>query len=677
MKKVFIKRFAIVLCFLIMATQLPLPVYALAGTDETGAESMETEGTIECVTGVCDETTEGIEGSAGQAEDVPTEEVTTFDSPGDDTVTSEPTELSEAVDETNVVGVVSEDTTGVSLATAETLVGEAVDEVLDSLEGETQGEIVTALEDIEADIIDEIEDLTTQMETDTQNQYEYRLRIRHLQNLMLQLRAQAIKRHEGLMYKLRRLRNLRAIYLVRWGNLDAKRQRCMGVTIEELKEALETGTVPESCEIDKVQYSGSIKVDQGELQMHKTVLFESNDSVTVSSGSAVKFDSIIAGHWDGMIVEYKPASDDESQEEVNVTISIGDLNKTYTASEALGRKDIGNGHYIEIKRLAHILPGVPVTNMNEFITNKLRLAGKISLIRNRIQNMRLMNRGGEGVDDIEELVNELDDYTLDPTSSGEAETELDEILSGLTDTETGAQIANRARLLKQKIAEIKLRAKIRKFEQKLIPFKDTDDDTWYTGYVANVRNRKIISGYKDAAGNELGEFRPANNITVAEILKIALETAGKGQSSGTPALQAALNHWAKGYVRRAEELGLDIVSTNVDLNRPATRAEVVRIFLEALEIAPDAITSTSFSDLPLGHKHAAFVQYAKEVGRVSGVAGTTNFRPDAPVNRAETAKIANQILSIILGGIDTIITEAVGGDEPWDDEIIGGDEPWE
>jgi hypothetical protein len=676
MKKTLVKRFAILLCFFMMATQLTSPVYAITGacSGHDGVDcsaGADTDGSVICSDGWTDSSVD----YTSMREECGIDYVESnnpapalYDSLGDDSVVAtEPTELSKNVDKANVVDVVSEDVTGTSITTAGALVEEAVDEVLDSLEGETQSGIIAVLENVETDIVDEISNLTNQMETDTENQYEYRLRIRHLQNLMLQLRAQSIKRHEGLMYKLRRLRNLRTIYLVRWGNLDTIRQKCMGITMEELKDALATGTVPESCETNKIEYSGSISVDQGALNMYKEILFESNDSITTSSVSAIAFNSVIAGHWDGMIIQYTPASDDDSQKEVNVTISIGDLNETYTASQVLGRKSIGDGYYIEIKRLAHVLPGVPILNMNNFITNKLKLAKKISMIRNQIQNMRLMNRGGEGVDDIEELINELDEYTLDSISSEEAEVELNEIIvSGLTDTETVVQITNRARLLRQKLAEIKLRAKIRKFEQKLIPFKDTDDNTWYTGYVANVRNRNIISGYKDATGNELGEFRPANNITVAEILKIALETSGKGQSSGTPALQTALNHWAKGYVRRSEELGLDIVNNDVDLSRPATRGEVVRIFLEALEINPDEITSTSFSDLPLGHKHAAYIEFAKALGIVSGDAGTSNFRPDALVNRAEASKIANQILEIVLGGVNSIITETVGGDEPWD-----------
>ncbi len=74
------------------------------------------------------------------------------------------------------------------------------------------------------------------------------------------------------------------------------------------------------------------------------------------------------------------------------------------------------------------------------------------------------------------------------------------------------------------------------------------------------------------------------------------------------------------------------------------------MMLEALGVEPDAITKTSFSDLARAHKHAAYIEYAKELGIVSGDAGKTTFRPDAPVNRAEAAKIANQIIELLLGG---------------------------
>jgi hypothetical protein len=115
-------------------------------------------------------------------------------------------------------------------------------------------------------------------------------------------------------------------------------------------------------------------------------------------------------------------------------------------------------------------------------------------------------------------------------------------------------------------------------------------------------------------------------------------------------LAAALNHWAKAYVARAEELGLDIVGEgDADLNRPATRGEVIRMMLEAAGIEPDPIGGTSFSDVPPGHKHAAFIELGNELGIVSGDDNATTFRPNDPINRAEVSKIANQIIEILLG----------------------------
>jgi len=128
-----------------------------------------------------------------------------------------------------------------------------------------------------------------------------------------------------------------------------------------------------------------------------------------------------------------------------------------------------------------------------------------------------------------------------------------------------------------------------------------------------------------------------------------LETSNRGHSDGSPNLASALNHWAKGYVKRAEELGLNLVDAEgVDLNRPATRAEVIRMMLEAVGIDPEEITTTSFSDLAPGHLHSAFIEWAVEEGIISGDDNATTVRPDAPINRAEVAKIAKKILEYLL-----------------------------
>ena len=390
-------------------------------------------------------------------------------------------------------------------------------------------------------------------------------------------------------------------------------------------------------------------MDSGTLKIQRKVLFEKNDAITTEEGKEIAFSSIINGHWDGLIVEYTP--EENAEKEVSMSISIGDLSGTYTGSDIIGRKDIGNDHVFQIRKVGNIIAGLTKANQEKLLAQKLKIQDRINAFRDRIYRLKLLNAGGDSLDDIEEIIDETEEYNFDETSTTEVQSEINTALNELDDDVSDSTTAAIAERLRKRIQEIKEKAKNRKFQQNLIPFKDTDDTEWYTQYIGPIKSRGIISGYRDANGNELGEFRPANNITVAEILKIGLETAGQGQStSGEPKMTAAQHHWAKGYVKKAEELGLNIVAdNNTDLNRPATRAEVVRMILEALGITPDAITTTSFSDVGITHPHAAFIEYAKALGVISGDAGKTTFRPDDPINRAEAAKIANQIIENVMG----------------------------
>ncbi|MBU1018061.1 S-layer homology domain-containing protein [Patescibacteria group bacterium] len=682
MKSNIIKRFAGVLAFLMLATQISIPVYATTGACSghdgvncsAGADS---DGSVICNDGWTDSSVdyvgmeddcgvdyvaptpmlinepEAISGS-GQEEEPPME---TAEEDEEDVVLSEP------VDEDNVVDVVEVDLEGASEAGGESLVDQAVDDVLAGLEGESTDDVATAIEQVGNTINTRITVLEKELAAipvlssggygkNAALHMMLQKKIRHLHDLRNKLRAKALKKYGNLAQKIVRIKNMPAIYEVRWGNLDSHRQPCRLVSTTELKNALSTGDVPTSCEPNRYEYKGKITVDVGQLKVKKEVLFEKNDKVTVTSGQSIEFSSMIAGHWDGLAVEYVPPASD-TKKAVSITVSIGDLKKTYSGAEILGRKKIGNGQFIEFKHLGKVLSGVNKVNQDKLIQNKVTMEEKISNLRAKLDRLRLMKTVGTGANELEAIVDEAGEYNFDDATAAEVANEIQTVVNELNDDSKPADIAAKAARLKEKLKVAKAKTKSLKFKQNLIPFKDTDDDQWYTDYVSAVKNRGIISGYKDAAGNELGEFRPSNNITVAEILKIALETAGKGTAVGFPTLEAAKNHWAKGYVKKGEELGLDLVKGTVNLNRNATRGEVIRLMLEALGIKPDNITKTNFSDLPLTHKHAKFIEYAKSLGIVSGDAGKTTFRPDVPVNRAEAAKIADQINKIIIGGWDS------------------------
>lgn len=184
-------------------------------------------------------------------------------------------------------------------------------------------------------------------------------------------------------------------------------------------------------------------------------------------------------------------------------------------------------------------------------------------------------------------------------------------------------------------------------------FSDVADTDWFSPYVSSVSDWGIVSGYRDAAGESTGKFGPANPVTVAELLKMALEAAQTDKALCglvPPAHATAIGHWAAEYVACAESLEMRLLSdANININRPATRAEVIAVIHDAFGDNVPPLYS-NFKDT-VGNPYEADIAYAYTRGVVSGDKDsrgieTGTFRPNDPINRAEVAKIIYERLKV-------------------------------
>lgn len=175
-------------------------------------------------------------------------------------------------------------------------------------------------------------------------------------------------------------------------------------------------------------------------------------------------------------------------------------------------------------------------------------------------------------------------------------------------------------------------------------FSDVKTAEWYAPFVSALVAGGIAEGYKDAAGNLTGTFGVAAPVTRAEVLKMALEAAGKPLPKDlAPQNRTARGTWAEAYVREAEDLRLTVFATNPDVNAPASRGEVVQTVLEVMGF-PIGKTPSSFADVPQTHPDSPAIGLAAYYGFVQGDTGPdgkplNRFRPDDSINRAEVAKL--------------------------------------
>lgn len=189
--------------------------------------------------------------------------------------------------------------------------------------------------------------------------------------------------------------------------------------------------------------------------------------------------------------------------------------------------------------------------------------------------------------------------------------------------------------------------------------RDVPQASWFAQYVINVAKYGILGGYKDAAGNLTGEYGPGNNVTIAELSKIAHKLAGVSEEAfakTAPDNPSARGTWFSAFFASAESRGWTIYNSGtVDPARSATRGEVLVTLYQALDIPLTWQKGNVFTDVTARTAYAAAIENAalKKIVEghkdANGVALNT-FGPAEAINRAEMAKIISKMIDAYRSG---------------------------
>ena len=196
---------------------------------------------------------------------------------------------------------------------------------------------------------------------------------------------------------------------------------------------------------------------------------------------------------------------------------------------------------------------------------------------------------------------------------------------------------------------------------------------WAEGYVRRIAQMGIVEGKGE------NQFAPNDNITRAELLKIALgsfEYEVPEEVTQNPLPDVMIGDWYAPYVKSAFDN--DIIygfNNGFGPNSPATRGMAATILVKSAEyddvdthfaenytIHPEW-TYANFPDVPMDAYYAPFVSYLADMQIVSGYEDGT-FGPDNSITRGEIAKIVVNIL-----GLDPIEVE-----EPIEEEVTAEEE---
>lgn len=173
-----------------------------------------------------------------------------------------------------------------------------------------------------------------------------------------------------------------------------------------------------------------------------------------------------------------------------------------------------------------------------------------------------------------------------------------------------------------------------------VSFTDLPTTHWAYNYIAEMVNRKVISGYPD------GKFRPNNTITRAEFAKIMITASGitakKVNYSSFSDIPAT--NWASPFVESVKDYMTGYRTANgqyiFNPSAPATREDVAVALVklkgyDANRLPDQSTIEAMFKDYAgISESAKSYVALAVENRLVSGFQDET-FRPQATITRAE------------------------------------------
>ena len=304
-----------------------------------------------------------------------------------------------------------------------------------------------------------------------------------------------------------------------------------------------------------------------------------------------------------------------------------------TSDGGEGERLITLPYYEESTSDTQIIPTTPTLTDEELEQKKEEILGSIDDIDVRIAELkRLRESFRVHLEKVQDLMEKIKGYNFVGEAAAEIAREVQSFEEKVTNEDLSSdEIEHQKELLKRRFEVAKEKAKEEKFRTGIIPFEDTDDDQWFTPFVKYAKDKGVISGYKDENGNLTGKFGPGDAVTRAQILKMALEMAGY---SLTTESNLRVNHWAKYYIQKAKDLGIDF-GTN-DLDAPTTRLEAVRLIVQIFGLDTSAYQTSSFPDVT--GDDIPYIEAAKKAGIIDGYSDGT-FGPLNRINRAEASKI--------------------------------------
>jgi len=174
-------------------------------------------------------------------------------------------------------------------------------------------------------------------------------------------------------------------------------------------------------------------------------------------------------------------------------------------------------------------------------------------------------------------------------------------------------------------------------------FNDVNSDNVFKGYIEFLASRNVMKGYAN------GAFKPNQNLTRAEAVKIILQAAGLTdikEVTKTSFNDLSPDNPLAKYVEEAYLYNIvrGYGDNKFYPDRQILRKEFAKMFMEATEgTLTNPVSKAYFIDVDLTNTFAKWIYSAYKKGYINGYSDNT-FKPDAPITRAEASKILAKYL---------------------------------
>ncbi len=190
-------------------------------------------------------------------------------------------------------------------------------------------------------------------------------------------------------------------------------------------------------------------------------------------------------------------------------------------------------------------------------------------------------------------------------------------------------------------------------------FADVGGSSSFYDAIKYVKQQSVFGGYED------GTFKPEQVISRVEVLKVALKTANRQLLNTTGSLTYSdidPKAWYVPYIATAQQNGIanGYIGGYFRPHQNVTRSEFLKILLMSAPVSIEpVVTIAPYNDVKVDDWYAVFAQFAKQKNLLPGVSG--DFKPNEEISRAEVAEIIYRLLLIMKSGASTYTAGLVGG----------------